>query len=93
MHELNERIELEYIRDLSITSSQHAVINCSGINTGLIYKYVKQIRFENIMIQNCGVLRQSTTTIYDSSGNLQEDRQLIAAGVTFIYSNSITVTR
>ena len=93
VHELNERIELEYISDLSIISSQYAVINCSGINTGLIYKYVKQMRFENITIQNCGVLRQSTTTIYDSSGSLQEDSQLIAAGVTFIYSNSITVTR
>lgn len=93
VHELNERIELEYISDLSIISSQYAVINCPGINTGFIYKYVKQIRFENIAIQNCGVLHQSATTIYDSSGSLQEDSQLIAAGVTFIYRNSITVTR
>ena len=93
VHELNERIELEYISDLSIISSQYAVINCSSINTGLIYKYVKQVRFENITIQNCGVFRQSTTIIYDGSESLQEDSQLIVAGVTFIYSNSITVTR
>lgn len=93
VHELNERIALEYISDLSIISSQYAVINCSSINTGLIYKYVKQVRFENITIQNCGVFRQSTTFIYDGSESLQEDSQLIVAGVTFIYSNSITVTR
>ena len=93
VHELNERIEIEYINDLSIVSNQYAVINCSVINTGLIYKYVKQVRFENITIQNCGVFRQSTTVIYNSSGSLQEDRQLMVAAVTFIYSNSITITR
>ena len=91
VHELNDSISLEYIDHMSIVSNQSAVINCTRTNSGFTYKYVSNIKIENIAIQNCGVRRQSTTVIYNNSGSIEDDHPYITIGVTFIYSNSIKI--
>ena len=91
VHELNDSITLEYIDDMSIVSNQPAVINCTRKNSGFTYIYVSNIKLENITIQNCGVRRQSTTVIYNKSEIIEDNHPFITIGVTFIYSNSITI--